>query len=439
MPGLVIIGAQWGDEGKGKLVDYLTGAADYVVRFQGGNNAGHTLVVAGQTTKLNLVPSGILHPHSKCVIATGVVIDPLVLDQEITKIRALGVEVTPQRLIIDENAHLVLDYHRILDGAQEDARGGGKIGTTRRGIGPAYVDRAARCGVRMIDLTDLKELRPRLESLVAQNNLLLEKVLGSKERVNFADVWSTVVAAREKFLPYLGNVSLILDQALAAGARVVFEGAQGTLLDQMHGAIPFVSSSNTIAGAVCTGCGLGPKRVDCVLGVIKAYCTRVGSGPFPTELLDCIGDGIRERGHEYGTVTGRPRRCGWFDGVALQRAVRLNGIDVLALMKLDVMSGLEKIRLCTGYLKAGRRVEDMPAMLTEYEQLVPEYVDFEGWEQDLSAVRSFRNLPRAVRNYLAAIENLAGCPLGIVSVGPDRTATLVKREVQGLKHFILGQ
>ena len=423
MPSLVVIGAQWGDEGKGKLVDYLTSGAEWVARFQGGNNAGHTLVIDGVKTKLQLLPSGILRPTTRCVIGAGVVVNPQVVLAEIQKVRAMGVSVTPDRLIIDNDAQLVLDYHVAIDCAREAIAGKERIGTTGRGIGPAYEDRAARCGVRVAELFNLKELRERLEPLVEQRNQYLTAVLKAPP-VEFKDLWEGLEIASKELSTFIGNVSALLDQALHRGEKVVFEGAQGTMLDITHGTVPFVTSSSTLAGAAATGCGLGPKQINHVLGVAKAYVTRVGRGPFPTEMEPSIATLIREKGGEFGTVTGRPRSCGWFDAVALKRAVRLNGLDGLAITKLDVLSGLSKIKVCVKYLLDGKELHDAPPLISDYARVVPHYVEFDGWHQDFSKVSKWHHLPATARLYLAAIAEIVGCPVTVVSFGAERMDTL---------------
>jgi adenylosuccinate synthase len=424
MPSLVVVGAQWGDEGKGKLVDYLTSNADWAVRFQGGNNAGHTLVVDGATIKLSLIPSGILHPKTKCLIGAGVVVNPNVLLEEMDQLRKTGTDVSPERLIIDRDAHLILDYHIAFDKAGEAQRGQGKIGTTGRGIGPAYEDRATRCGVRFADFFAPKELEQRLREQVELKNRYLRHVLDSGEQIDFVGLWDNVCRAVEKLLPHVGNVSLLLHSALLREERVVFEGAQGTLLDQIHGTIPYVTSSNTLAGAVTTGVGIGPGAIDHVLGVAKAYCTRVGSGPFPTELHDDIGGKLRQLGGEFGTVTGRPRRCGWFDAVGMRRAVRLNGIDSMAITKLDVLSGFDEIKLCINYYLDGRKLDDLPALASDLDRVEPEYVTLQGWKEDLRSVTKWHLLPAAARLYLSTLAETMGCPISMVSVGPDRKSTI---------------
>lgn len=436
MPSLVVVGAQWGDEGKGKLVDYLTTDADWVVRFQGGNNAGHTLVVNGVTYKLHLIPSGVLHTHSRCAIAAGVVIDPDVFLTELAELEKAGIPVTPENLIIDRDAHLIMEYHRVLDQALEERRGGRAIGTTGRGIGPCYVDRATRSGVRMAELLALDELKEKIERHIERSNAELEHVLGSSLRVSFDSVWSTVQNAAEKLSPFINNVSLVISNARVAEERIVFEGAQGTLLDQVHGTIPFVTSSNTIAGAVTTGVGIGPRTIDYVLGVAKAYTTRVGAGPFPTELHDSTGDYLGEKGHEFGTTTGRKRRCGWFDTVAMKRAARLNGFDSIAITKLDVLSGLEKIKICIKYMLDGQELDDVPSLSSELDRVEPVYIELDGWEENIEGVRKWHQLPTQARLYLSTIAEIIACPVSIVSVSPERDSTIFSSSAAFVKNFV---
>ena len=435
MPSLVVIGAQWGDEGKGKLVDYLTSNADCVARFQGGNNAGHTLVVDGVTTKLSLVPSGILHAGTTCCLGAGVVVDPHVFLKEVEQLRSAGVQVDADRLLVDRDAHLILDYHRILDAAREESRGGKKIGTTGRGIGPCYADRASRTGVRCADLADPESLREHLQETIEQNNNYLKHVLHSERSISFDEVWNTIDVAREHVLPFVANVSLFLHEALQVEKKVVFEGAQGTLLDQMHGTVPYVTSSNTIAGAATTGCGIGPSHLDYVLGVAKAYTTRVGEGPYPTELEDDIGAYLGKKGHEFGVVTGRSRRCGWFDAVAMRRAVRLNGIQSVAITKLDVLSGLEKVQVCIGYTLDGEDIDDVPALASDVARVEPRYLEFEGWDEDITAATKWHHLPPQARYYLSTLAEIIGCPITIVSVGPDRKQTIFSRHATFVRNF----
>jgi adenylosuccinate synthase len=436
MPSLVIIGAQWGDEGKGKIVDYLTASTDWVVRFHGGNNAGHTLVVNGKKTKLSLVPSGILRAHPRCAIGAGVVLDPRVFVQEVAGLRESGVDVSPRRLVIDQDVHLILDYHIAIDKAREEAKGKDKIGTTGRGIGPCYEDRAARIGVRVADLLDREALTGRLTKIVEERNLYLREVLKSSTQVELGNVLETVALAAEQILPFIGNVSTALYDALKRSERVVFEGAQGTLLDTTFGTVPFVTSSSTLSGAVTTGCGVGPKSIDYVLGVAKAYCTRVGSGPFPTELHDTTGDQVRERGGEFGTVTGRPRRCGWFDAVALRRAVRLNGVDSLVLTKLDVLSGFDKIKVCVKYILDGKEIDDLPPLAADCERVVPKYVELDGWKENLQGITKWHHLPGTARLYVSALAEMVGVPVSVVSVAPERESTFFSSSATFLENFL---
>lgn len=436
MPALVVVGAQWGDEGKGKLVDYLTSRAEYVVRFQGGNNAGHTLVVDGKKTKLSVTPSGILRPECVCLIGSGVVVNPEVLLTEIADLRAAGVKVSPERLIIDRDAHLILECHGQVDRAREAKKGENRIGTTGRGIGPAYEDRASRVGIRVGELLYPEALVAHLKEVCEEKNRYLEFVLESDQRVDFELERSRLERAARELSDYIGNVSLILDRAVKQNARIVFEGAQGTLLDQAHGTVPFVTSSHTIAGGVTTGCGVGPKVIDYVLGVAKAYTTRVGSGPFPTEESGPTGDLIRERGAEFGTVTGRPRRCGWFDAFALKRAVRLNGLDGVAVTKLDVLSGIDELKICVGYSLDGRKLEDVPSLASELSRIEPQYITLKGWSGDLSTVSKWHDLPAEAKLYLTAITEIIGCPAVIASVGAERNSTLFSSGATFVRNFV---
>ena len=435
MGSVVVIGAQWGDEGKGKIVDFLCRRADWAVRFQGGNNAGHTLVVNGVKTKLNLVPSGILNNDTRCLIAAGVVIDPVVLKDEMEKLRGSGVTVSPERLMLDREAQLILPYHIAIDQAREENKGANKIGTTGRGIGPAFEDRARRSGVRLAELLNLGELKSHLEENVEHANLYLERVLSNSRRVQFDKIWELVEQAASELSPFIGNGSLLLHTALSRGARVVFEGAQGSMLDQTFGALPFVTSSNTISGAVCTGAGIGPRHIGHVLGIAKAYCTRVGEGPFPSELFDSLGEEIRARGGEFGTVTGRPRRCGWFDAVAMRRAVRLSGLDSLGITKLDVLSGINSIKVCTSYRLDGKVLDDMPALASELARVEPEYQELDGWTEDVSQARSLSELPLQARTLLEVISEASGCPIAMVGVGAEREAGFFTERADFLKNF----
>lgn len=424
MPSLVVVGAQWGDEGKGKIVDFLTAQADLVVRFQGGNNAGHTLVVQGRTTKLHLVPSGILRPGARCAIGAGVVVDPFVLEGELRSLLESGIDVTPERLVIDWHAPLILPYHVARDRAREQARGDNKIGTTGRGVGPAYEDRAARCAVRVTDLVHEAGLKTLLEENVRTSNLMLKHLYGSSEAIDARALYDTLMPVAQRMLRYAGDVSREVALAYEQGARIVYEGAQGSLLDPSFGTVPFVTSASTLAGAATTGIGIGPRLIDYSLGVAKAYTTRVGGGPFPTELNDETGGLIRERGHEYGTTTGRPRRCGWLDAVALQEAVRLNGLEGLVITKLDVLSGLEKVKLCVGYTVDGRMVDGVPPSVAEFCSVRPVYEEFAGWGELPQSARALRDLPDSLGNFLKRVEQLVRCPVVVTSISPEREGTI---------------
>ena len=436
MSSIVIVGAQWGDEGKGKIVDVLTERADWVVRFQGGNNAGHTIVVEGVKTALSLLPSGILRPHVKCLLGAGVVLNPTVLLSEIERVRAAGATITPERLVIDRDAHLVLDYHILVDKARELVRGAGKIGTTGRGIGPAYEDRSQRSGIRCADLLHPGRMRERVRAHVEEKNKMLKLILESKAHVDFDELWGRLEQEAAILAPFVGNGSRLIFDALNQGQRVIFEGAQGVLLDQVHGTYPFVTSSSTVAGSATVGVGIGPKMINSVLGIAKAYCTRVGEGPFPTEMIGELGDDVRKRGHEFGTITGRPRRCGWFDVVAMKRAIRTSGIDSVILTKLDVLSGLPSLKLCTAYNRAGDLVDDLPPSVEDYEGLEAEYVEVPGWSEDISGIRSWTALPKSVCDFVETLSKLIECPVSFVSVGPGREATIPVAPPAVVKEFM---
>ncbi len=427
MSAVVVVGTQWGDEGKGKIVDLLTRYADIIVRFQGGNNAGHTLVVGGETFIFHLIPSGILYEDKLCLIGNGVVLDPKVLIEELDGLKEKGMEVSPKRLKISPNTHLIMPYHRALDHAREAKKSKGKkIGTTGRGIGPCYEDKIVRCGIKVADLMDPELFEEKLKENVEEKNFLLERQLEAGP-VDFQEILKEYEVYRERLAPYVDNCSIIIDRALKEGRNVLFEGAQGTQLDIDHGTYPFVTSSNTVAGGACTGAGIGPSKIDKVIGVCKAYTTRVGGGPFPTELFDQIGDTIQERGGEFGATTGRRRRCGWLDGVVLRDAVRLNGLDGLAITKLDVLSGLDPLKVCTSYEGRTKRWEYMPGTIREVAALRPNYQEIPGWQEDISQIGSFEALPEKTRSYIKYIEDLAGVPVDIVSVGPGREQTIVLR------------
>lgn len=424
MPGIVVVGAQWGDEGKGKVVDVFAAKADMVVRYQGGANAGHTLVVNGQKTVLHLIPSGILHPETTCVIASGVVIDAESVLKEIHGLKANGYLQNPKQLLISDSCTIILPYHKALDAAREKSLSDAKIGTTGKGIGPAYEDRAARRAIVFGDLFDHEILKAKLELSLGEKNALLEKVYGAPTfKVN--DILKGLEKLAEELAPYrCKDTSSVIHKNLKNNRRVLFEGAQGTLLDILHGTYPYVTSSSTVAGSACIGAGIGPTAINQVLGIFKAYTTRVGSGPFPTELKDDIGARIQKEGHEFGSTTGRARRCGWLDLVALKYAIRLNGITNLALMKLDVLSGFDKIGMCIGYKLNGELLTEFPTSAYELERVEPVVEYMPGWKEDISKIVALKDLPRAATNYIDFIGNQLGAPIDVISVGPGREQTL---------------
>ncbi len=425
MANVVVVGTQWGDEGKGKIVDLLTRYADYIVRFQGGNNAGHTLVVEGKQFIFHLIPSGILYEKKKCMIGNGVVIDPEVLLEEMRELHENGLPVTPERLMVSENAHLIMPYHKALDLNQEAAlKSSKKIGTTGRGIGPCYVDKINRKGIKIGDLLDEDLFNDKLKDNVEEKNFLLTKQLNS-EPVSFAAIKNQFQLLAEKLAPYLGNVSAELDAARKSGKHILFEGAQGTQLDIDHGTYPFVTSSNTVAGNACTGTGFGPVHIDAVIGILKAYTTRVGSGPFPSELFDATGEQLQEKGGEFGATTGRKRRCGWLDSVVANEAVRLNSITGLAVTKLDVLSGHSTLKIATSYEADGKEFKVMPSNIRMTEKVKPVYEEIPGWQEDIGAARSVDDLPVQARDYVKRIEDITETPAVIISVGPARDETLL--------------
>ena len=424
MSATVVVGAQWGDEGKGKLIDVLAASADMVVRFQGGSNAGHTLVVNGKKTVLHLIPSGILHPEKTCLIASGVVVDIFGLAEEIRKLKAAGFAVSPGQLLISDNATALLPYHKALDQAREKDLSEGKIGTTGKGIGPAYEDRAARRALVMSDLYDNQNLMAKLEFVLKEKNALLTKLYDVAE-IKAKDIYDQIQAVVEEIKPYrTADVSLLVAQKLKLNRRVLFEGAQGTLLDIHHGTYPYVTSSSTLAGACSISAGVGPHHLTKIVGVFKAYCTRVGSGPFPTELTDVVGEKIQKDGHEFGSTTGRARRCGWLDLVALKYAIRLNGINSLAMMKLDVLSEHEQIGVCTGYKLNGEIIHDFPTSTDLVSKLEPVIEYLPGWKDDITQIKSIKDLPMKALAYVDFVTRHVGCPIDVVSVGPDREQTL---------------
>ena len=427
MSNIVVVGTQWGDEGKGKVVDLLTSRADLVVRFQGGNNAGHTLVVNGKQTICHLIPSGILHEHTKCLIGNGLVVDPEVLLEEIDTLIKKGISISHENLSLSEKAHLIMPYHTAIDLAREAAKGKDKIGTTGRGIGPCYEDKAGRTGIRAIDLLEKDTLEEKIKQNLKEKNFYLTKFFGA-EPLEFQPIFDHYLSMEKLLRPYITDVSLEIDQAIKAGKKVLFEGAQGTHLDIDHGTYPFVTSSNPISGAVCAGAGVGPDKLHHIIGIVKAYTTRVGSGPFPTELLDETGDHLQERGAEFGATTGRRRRCGWLDLLMIRDSARLNGLTSLSITKLDVLTGLEKLKICESYEFQGKRIDSRPASLKRLAQCIPIYEELSGWHDDISHARQVDQLPPETRDYLKRIEEVAEVPLSIISVGPMRDQTIMLRD-----------
>lgn len=426
MSAVVVIGTQWGDEGKGKIVDFLAEKADVVVRYQGGNNAGHTVMVGGNEFKLHLLPSGILYPGKLCVVGNGVVIDPAVMIKELRGMQEKGIDTSGLR--VSNRAHVIMPYHRLLDEVEEEYRGEHKIGTTKRGIGPCYMDKNARSGIRMVDLLDEKEFSEKLERNLEAKNHLLRAVYGV-EGFDYQQVKEEYLGYAEILRPYVTDTAVVLNDAISAGKKVLFEGAQATLLDLDHGTYPYVTSSHPIAGGACIGAGIGPKKISKVIGVVKAYSTRVGEGPFPTELKDEIGDLIRERGREYGTTTGRPRRCGWLDAAIVRYAGILSGIDYMAITRLDILDGIKTLKLCVGYKYKGEVLKEFPASLKVLAQVEPIYEEMPGWEESISAIRTYDDLPANCRRYIERLSEVVGIEIGIVSVGPRRDQTIILHDM----------
>ncbi len=425
MANVVVVGSQWGDEGKGKIVDWLSEQADIVVRFQGGHNAGHTLVIDGVTYKLSLLPSGVVRGGKLSIIGNGVVVDPRALVDEIARLKQLGVTVSRDNLRIAENATLILPLHQELDVAREAASGKAAIGTTGRGIGPAYEDKVGRRAIRVMDLADLQMLNGKIERLLAHHNAL-RRGLGMKE-IASRDVYDELAAVAPKILPYMDSVWSLLDAKRREGKRILFEGAQGALLDIDHGTYPYVTSSNTVAAQAATGSGLGPGAIDYVLGICKAYTTRVGAGPFPTEQQNEIGERLGERGREFGTVTGRKRRCGWFDAVLVRQTVRTSGIDGIALTKLDILDGFDEVKVCGGYRLDGREIDYLPASEHAQARVEPIYETVEGWHEGTARARSWAQLPAQAIKYVRRIEELVRCPVTLLSTSPEREDTILMK------------
>jgi len=421
MPATIVLGTQWGDEGKGKAVDYLADRMDFVVRYQGGNNAGHTIIAEGRELKLNLVPSGVLFAHITNVIADGVVVDPAVLLRELDELSASGLDVSGLRLSL--NAHLIMPYHLELEKVTQRFLGKNALGTTKRGIGPAYADRAARVGIRVQDLYDEKILREKLDVVLWEKNHLLTKVYNQLP-IQAERILGDYLGYAERLRPHVADTGRLLHEALEAGKHVMLEGAQGTMLDLDHGTYPFVTSSTPVAGYALASAGIGPQHVDRVIGITKAYVTRVGSGPFPTEALDADGERMGERGAEFGTTTGRKRRCGWFDACVLRYAARLNGLTGLILTKLDVLSGFEKLRVCVGYRAGGETYDDVPPNQTLFHEAQPVWEEMPGWDVEIGDVRAFDDLPKEAQGYVRFLEELGGVPISVVGVGPAREQSL---------------
>ncbi|MFI7615372.1 adenylosuccinate synthase [Nonomuraea terrae] len=426
MPAAVLVGAQWGDEGKGKATDLLGGDVDYVVRYQGGNNAGHTVVIGDQKYALHLLPTGILSPEVVPVIGNGVVIDPGVLLSEIDGLAARGI--SAERLLISSNAHLIMPHHKALDKVTERYLGKARIGTTGRGIGPAYGDKIARMGVRVQDLLDPGILAKKIEVALTEKNQVLTKVY-NRRGIEPAAVLEEYLAYAERLKPHIADTSLVLSKALDEGKFVLLEGGQGTLLDIDHGTYPFVTSSSPTAGGACAGAGIPPNRLTKIIGILKAYTTRVGSGPFPTELTDEMGEWLRQTGGEYGVTTGRNRRCGWFDAVIARYATRVNGVTDYFLTKLDVLSGLERIPVCVAYEVDGVRHDEIPMTQTDFHHAKPIYEELPGWQDDITGAKSFDDLPRNAQAYVRALEEMSGAPISAIGVGPGRDQTLVIRSL----------
>jgi len=426
MGNVVVVGAQWGDEGKGKIVDWLSNRADVVVRFQGGHNAGHTLLVGNVEYKLSLLPSGVVRPGKLSIIGNGVVVDPWALVAEIEVMREKGLDISPQNLRLADNAALILPSHGALDRAREERRGDQKIGTTGRGIGPAYEDKVGRRAIRVCDLADPQALEWRVDDVLLHHNALL-RGLGEPE-VDRDELLAALTAIAPRVLPYAGPVWRLLDDARSRGQRILFEGAQGAMLDVDHGTYPFVTSSNTLAGQAAAGSGIAPGAVGYVLGITKAYTTRVGSGPFPTELNDAIGEKLGERGREFGVVTGRKRRCGWFDAVAVRQAIKTGGINGIALTKLDVLDGFDEVKFCTAYRRGGEIYDYVPAGMTAQAALEPVYETAEGWRESTRGARSWADLPATAIKYIVRLEELIGAPVALLSTSPEREDTVLVRD-----------
>lgn len=424
MPNIVVVGAQWGDEGKGKLIDILAQYADYIVRYQGGNNAGHTVVVSDEEIILHLIPSGILHKGKCCVIGNGVVLDPQALLEEIETLRLKGIDVD-NNLLISDQAHIIFPYHKILDRVRESKKSSFRIGTTGRGIGPCYIDKVARCGIRFSDLLEADIFRRKLKLNVEEKNNILKKLYNIRG-VSFEKIFEQYTDFKKKIAVYAANTPKVLNKAISEGKNILFEGAQGTLLDIDFGTYPYVTSSNTTAGGVCAGAGVSPTKIDKIVGAVKAYTTRVGEGPFPTEFPQVLMERVRDLGREFGATTGRPRRCGWFDSVIVRHSCLINGLDELAVMKLDVLDSLDEIKVCTAYRYKGKIFKDFPANIDMLYKCQPSYKIFKGWLKDTANIREYKKLPGRAKDYLKGISDLSGVDINIISVGSNRSQTIYK-------------
>ncbi|SEG01618.1 Adenylosuccinate synthetase [Caloramator fervidus] len=421
---LVVIGAQWGDEGKGKITDFLAENADVVVRYQGGNNAGHTVIANNKKYKLHLIPSGILYDDKLCIIGNGVVVDPKALLDEIEYLKGEGIRVDNKKLLISDRAHVIMPYHKIIDALSEKKRGSKDIGTTGKGIGPCYTDKHERVGIRICDLLNKEVFAEKLKMNLEVKNKLIKEIYEDEE-LNFDEIYNLYMGYAEKLKDFVTDTSVVIYEKIKEGKKVLFEGAQGTLLDIDYGTYPYVTSSHPVSGGVCIGAGIGPTMIDRVVGVCKAYTTRVGKGPFPTELFDEIGDFIRNKGFEYGTTTGRARRCGWLDLVILKYAARISGLTSLAITKIDTLAGLDKVKVCVGYEIEGKVIDNFPASLEDLAKCKPIYKEFDGWDDSVQRAKSFDELPENAKKYLRFIEEYTGVRISIISVGPERENTIV--------------
>ena len=426
MPVIAVVGAQWGDEGKGKVIDMLAEKADIVVRFSGGDNAGHTIINPHGKFVLQLVPSGVFYPEATCIIGNGVVVNPAVLLEEMSSLNGRGI--STDNLIISDRANLIMPYHLVLEGYEEEARGKNAIGTTRKGIGPAFADKTARIGIRMGDLLDKEFFTERLKNILEYKNNIITRVYNAQP-LSYEEIYLQYREYAEKLTPLIRETSLILDNAINDGSHILLEGAQGTLLDPDFGTYPYATSSSPMAGGASIGAGIGPTRIDAVVGVYKGYITRVGAGPMPTRLNDGLGEMLRERGNEYGAVSGRPRDCGWFDAVAARMTNRLNGLTGLAITKLDNLDTLPVIRICTAYELDGKTIDYFPSTISDLERVKPVYEEMPGWETDISGILEYNNLPEQARNYLERLEELLSCPVNFISVGPERSQTIWKNPI----------